>query len=89
LNIAVNTTLLKELIILKTHKISDSKVRNNEARKAITKVSEDHGVNFSFIAKMLGVSQSSFGHWKRGAYDYTIPNLKKVEQIIEKYTFEE
>lgn len=75
---------------MKTHEIgvSDNKSRNNAARKAITKVNQEHGINFSFIASILGVRQSSFGHWKRGAYDYALPNLLKVEQIIEKYTFD-
>lgn len=72
---------------MQTHEITDSKARNVAVRKGIAKIVEDNGMSYTFISKQVGTSLSSFSQWRTGVYNYAEPNLKKVESIIKKYSF--
>jgi len=70
-------------------KTNDLKIRNNEAREKIKVVVEKEGITYTSIATRCGTSLSSFSQWRTGYYEYSVANLKKVEKLIERYTFSE
>lgn len=66
--------------------IRDLKLRNRNARIGIKLIKEEKGVSYTFLAKQMGMSFDSFGHWRTGRYDFSIQKLREVEALIGQYT---
>lgn len=66
---------------------ANMRIRNNEAREQVNKVSKENGISYSFMARLMKVDASSFNHWRASKYEYGMDKLKQVESIVSKYSF--
>ncbi len=54
----------------------------NELREKFTNYIEKNGIKVRFIANLLGLSESTLSHWRKGRRDISIKHIEKLLDII-------
>lgn len=65
-----------------------NEVREQEVREQFENYIKVKGVKVRWIAKQIGLSESTLSHWRKGRRDISTKHLQALEEIINKNSHE-